>query len=252
MGAITLSSPYVGLSDSLLVPNQGLTWMGNAPAPYKYTGTWFDFAGDSGGTGNAVVGTWGTVPADAVAVELWVNGTAGTDYLFATTDVGRLGATGVIATNTTANLAASRWVASGQHMIIPFSVVGTIPSTLRLAVGAAGLRIQGRFLSQASGFPYLLASTVTQQLTGAAGVLQPIVANATFLNTGYCGAIMHINGSTPARVTWDGSSPTATVGDIIPAGTYLIDQARQGISLASLRLYLASGTNVILNSLVYA
>ena len=251
MGAITLSSPFSSLTDSLLVPNQGLTWMGNAPAPYKYTGTWFDFDG-GGATGNAVVGTWGTVPTDAVAVELWVNGTAATDYLFTATDVGRLSATGVTATNTTANLAATRWVASGQHLIIPFATVGTIPTTLRLAVGAAGLRIQGRFLAQSSGFPYLLANATTQALTGAGASQSPNVGGATFLNTGYCGAVMHINGTTPARVTWDGTTPTATLGDILPAGTYLIDQSRHGISLASLRLFLASGTNAIFNSLVYA
>lgn len=251
MGSIVLSSPFQPLTAGNQTQNQGLQWSGNALVPWKYSGTLFDFDATATNTGNAVVPTLGTVPTDAVAIEMWVNGNAADDYIFATTVAGQLGATGVFATNITANLAAVRWAASGQHIIIPFSTVGTAP-TLRVATGKASARIQGRFISQAAGYPYLLGSATNSILTGAGAQQQFAFSDLSRFPVGYCGVIMQVLGSGVARMTTDGTVATATVGDIIPAGAYLIDQALHGVSIAALKMFLPVGVNVYAHSLVYA
>lgn len=250
MGSIALASPFVSLTDSLVVPNQALTSLGSAITPYKYSGGFIDFALDT--TGNPTVGTFSSVPTDAVAVELWVNANGASDYLFANTASGVLSATGVIGTNITANLAAVRSVASGAHMTVPFVTVGTVPTTLRFAGGVSGARCQGRYISQSSGFPYLLGSTTQFQLTGAGAQQQMPFNSAGIFPVGYAGAWFQVIGSGAARFTIDGTATSATLGDILPLGTYYIDQAKHGISLAALRIWLPTGVNIIGNSLVTA
>lgn len=251
MGAISIASPFTPLNQGLSSAAVNLPWSGNALAPWRYTGTVFDFAADGSGTGAAVVPTLGTVPTDACAVEMWVNGNAADDYIFVTTVLGQLASAGSYASNIAANLLAVRWAASGAHIIIPFVTVGTAP-TLRVATGKASARIQGRFLASGSGYPYLLGSVTNNVLTGAGGVQQLAYTDASRFPTGYCGALIQVLGTGPARAYWDGTAPTSTTGDLIAPGTYLIDQALHGVALSALRFYLASGTNIVAHSLVYA
>lgn len=223
--------------------------MGSLMTPYVYTGSQVDGVGVD--TGNAIAPTWGTVPADAVGVEVWVNGNAADDYLFWATNSGALSSTGTLATNITANLAANRFVASGQSAVIPFQTLGTVPASLRLAVGKTGARFQARFIGAASqNFPYRLATNVPFSLTGAGASQLLPTANATFFPAGYKAVQFQLLGSGVARMTTDGSTPTATVGRILPAGTYLIDEDRMGVSIAAVRLFLPSGLNVAGNALV--
>lgn len=252
MGAIAFSSPFSSLTDSLVIPNQGITGFAQPMSQLKYSGSTFDFIGTD--NGNALVGTFSSVPTDAVGIEVWVNGNAADDYLFWASTSGILSGTGTLATNITDNLATNFVVASGNHAVIPFVTVGTVPSTLRFAVGKTGARVQGRYVSQASGFPYLLATNIPFELTGAGAAQAAPTGNATFFPSGYCGLIFRVSGTTPARMTMDSNAtpPTATVGDILPGGTYYIDQARHGVSLAALRFYLATGTNIQGIALAYA
>ena len=120
MGLITLASPFQPVTTGNQTQNKNLQWAGNALVPWKYSGAAFDFGADAGDTGDAVVPILGTVPADAIGIEMWVNGNASDDYIFSATVAGHLGATGVFATNITANLLAVRWAASGGHIIEPF------------------------------------------------------------------------------------------------------------------------------------
>lgn len=250
MGAIALSSPFIPLNQGSQAAAVSLPWSGNAIAPWRYTGSVFDFAAD-GTNGAAVVPTLGTVPADACAVEMWVNGNAADDYIFVTTVLGQLAATGAFATNISANLLAVRWAASGAHIIIPFLTLGSAP-TLRVATGKAGARIQGRFLAAGSGYPYLLGSVTNNVLTGAGAVQQLAFSDASRFPVGYCGALIQVLGTGPARAYWDGTAPSATTGDLLPIGTYLVDQALHGVPLSALRFFLPSGTNLVAHSLVYA
>jgi hypothetical protein len=246
MGSIAIASPNRSLQN-LLPNNQGYS-IGSPLTPWKYSGATFDFAADASGTGNAVVPTLGTVPTDAVAIEMWVNGNASDDYIFATTVAGQLGATGVFATNITANLAAVRWAASGGKIIIPCTAIGTAP-TLRVATGKASARIQGRFISQASGFPYLLASLTNSLLIGAGGSQQFAFTDAARFPAGYNAVLLQVLGAGPMRVYFDGTAVTSTTGDLVPPGTYLIDLALHGVSLSALRMHLPTGTNVFAHSL---
>lgn len=251
MGSITLASPFQPLASAVLPQNQSLPWIGNPLVPWKYTGAVFDFDGTATNTGNAVVPTLGTVPADAIGVEMWVNGNAADDYIFATTVAGQLGLTGVFATNITANLAAVRWAASGQHIVIPFMTAGVAP-TLRVATGKTSARIQGRFISQSAGMPYLLSSMTNSILIGAGASQQFAYTDPSRFPAGYCGVIMQVLGAGPMRITIDGTAVSSTTGDLIPPGVYLIDQALHGISLAALRMYLPVGTNVYAHAITYA
>lgn len=223
--------------------------MGSLAVPYLYTGSMIDAAGVD--TGNAIAPSWGTVPADAVGVEVWVNGNAADDYLFWATNSGVLSATGVLATNVAANVAANRHVASGQSAIIPFVTQGVVPATLRLAVGKTSVRYQARWISASSlNFPYRLSTNIAFGLTGAGASQLLPTSNATFFPAGYKAVQFQICGSGVARMTTDGTVPTATVGRILPTGTYLIDEDRMGVSLATVRLFLPTGTNAVGSALV--
>lgn len=252
MGLITLASPFQPVTTGNQTQNKNLQWAGNALVPWKYSGAAFDFGADAGDTGDAVVPILGTVPADAIGIEMWVNGNASDDYIFSATVAGHLGATGVFATNITANLLAVRWAASGGHIIEPFVTMGVAP-TLRVATGKAAAHIQGRFISATSGFPYRLATSNNAKLTGANSVQQIPYNNAAYFPVGYAGAIIQVLGAGPARFTIDGGAgTTATNGDILPIGTYLIDQALHGVSLAALKIYLPTGTNIVYRALFNA
>lgn len=251
-GLDTLTATNIAALSRLIRQGQDIKHFGTAAAPFVNTGAFIDFEATSGGTGNALVGPWGSVPADACAVELWVNGTAVDDYMFFATETGRVAQLGNFAANNAANLLAARWVSSGAHAIIPFANVGTVPTTLRLAVGKTPARIQGRWLSSSQGFPYLLASPTMHLLTGASGVLQFNVASTAQFPVGYVGNVFQVLGTGPVRYTRDGTTPSVTQGDILPTGTYYFDQNRHGVSLAALKFYLPAGTNILGNSLFNA
>lgn len=255
MGSIALASPFVSLTDGAIVANQSLPHFGTALMAYKYSGALIDFA-LSDANGGAHAFSFTGVPTDATALELWVNANGSTDYLFMRHLGGTLSNTGVLASNITANLAGqARWVASGAHMVIPLQTVGAVPSTLRFAFGvASGARVQGRYISSGAGFPYALASTTEDVFTGAAAQVQLVFASGTKYPqlTATVGVIMQIYGSAPARITIDGTAASATNGDMVPAGTYLIDFAKMGISITALRIFLPTGTNIISNALSYA
>lgn len=253
MGSIALNSPFQPLYLSSAPNNLPVYGLGTALTQYKYTGGFIDFPTDVNGNATAGGGTaWSAPPSDAVAVEVWMNSNGATDYLFTSTQSGILTAAGVIATNITNNLAASRWVTAGQHLLIPLSTVGSIPAGFRFATGISGGRVQGRYVAQSTGFPYLLGSATQFTVTGAGASAQlPFNSGATF-PAGYSAVVFQVVGSGLARFTIDGTTPTAILGDILPPGAYLIDLALHGIALSALRIFLPAGLNVVGNSLVYA
>lgn len=217
---------------------------------YKRTGTMTDFGLPA--DGGAAVVTFPTVPADAIGIEVWLNQTGSTDYLFAALVGGRLSNTGVLASNVAANLAACRSVTNGAHMVLPFVTLGALPSTFRFASGNASSRIQGAFITAASNWPYLCGSTTEFVMTGAAGSQQLPYTDTGRFPVGYVGAVLQVVGSGVARFTVDGTIPSATVGDILAPGTYFIDLDADGIALSALRIYLPTGTNIVGNSLMSA
>ena len=227
--------------------------LGSLLAPYLYTGSLIDVAVDGSGSASNAVALL-TAPADAVGVELWFNGNASDDYLFIATNASVLNSAGAdLAAKTAANLAAQQYVANGQSIVVPFAVQGTVPSTLRFAVGKSSGRVQGRWIAAGStNMPYLLATNVPFPLTGANGAQLLPTANATYFPVGgYKACVFQLSGSGVARMTTDGTTPSATVGRILPLGRYLIDEDRMGISIAATRLYLPTGLNAAGNALVY-
>lgn len=251
MGSIATASPNRSLTDSAIIQAQTLPGLGAPIAMFKYSGALIDFAltanGDTG------VGTFTSPPTDAVALEMWVNANAPTDYLFFATKSGNLSNAGVTATNVTANLLVSRWVASGQLLTIPLAAVGAVPAGFRFASGvASGARAQGRYLSQSSLFPYLLGTAEHFTLTGAGGSQQFPYGNTFYFPVGYVGAWFQILGTGVARCTIDGTTPTASVGAILLPGLYYVDFAKHGVSAAALRFFLPSGLNICGNSLLSA
>lgn len=247
MSFIATASPQRSLSDSLVIPNQALPGVGTPLTLYKYSGAVIDFGLPSDG-GPAVV-TFPTVPTDAVALELWVNASAADDYLFAALVGGRLASTGVLATNISANLLACRSVVSGNHMVLPLQTVGVIPATWRFAGSKSGSRIQGRFISQAAALPYLMGSTTEIVMTGAGASQQLPFSDTNRFPVGTNACTFQILGPGPVRMTMDGTVPTATVGDVLQPGTYLIDMARHGLALSALRFFMPAGTNLVGHSL---
>lgn len=251
MGAIAVASPSRSLSAAFSPVNIGYG-LGGPLTNWLYTGAPFDFAADQSATGNPVVPTVGTVPADAVAMELQVNGNASDDYLFVTTINSGLSSTGVIASNVAANLLGARYVANGQPMVIPLLAVGTALPAMRVATGKASARCQGRWISQAANLPYLLASTTADLLTGANSSQQLAYSNGTKYPAGYSAVVMQVLGPGPIRVYTDGTAVTSTTGFLVGPGTYLIDVAKHGIALSALKMYLPTGTNVVANALAPA
>ena len=227
-----------------------VTHIGESLTRYRYSGAQIDFALAADGGPNVV--TFPSTPADAVGIEVWLNANGSTDYLFMAMVGGRLANVANLANNVAANLAACRYVTSGAHMVIPFVTKGTNPSTLRFATGNASSRIQGRFISDASMFPYLTGSTTEFVLTGAGASQQLPYTDTGRFPAGYVGTVLQVLGSGVARFTIDGTVPTATVGDILVPGTYVIDTLATGIALSALRIYLPTGTNVVGHSLMAA
>lgn len=250
MGNVVVATPFRNILTAAPNQNQAMPWIGKPFASWKYSGAQIDFALTA--TGDATAVSFGTVPTDAVGVELWVNANGSTDYLFTSTQAGRLSGTGVIGTNITANLAATRYVANGDHIIMPFLTVGAAPASFRVACGVSGARCQGRFISQAAGYPYMLGTTTEWVLTGAGASQQLPYGSTGSFPVGNIGALMQLVGSGVARYTIDGTVPSATYGDILVPGTYYIDIAAHGIALSALRVFLPTGTNLIGSSLMSA
>lgn len=261
MGSIAIASPFQGLSSSLFRSNQNMPAFGNALTPYKYTGTQFAVALDP--SGRAVTIGSPTVPADAVAMELWsANNIGASDYLFWASRASVLASdnTGVAATDLTSNTAKNngssgsapqRFVVSGAHFILPFNTVGAVPTGWRFARGSTGLLTFARFLSSSSNFPYLAAGTEEFIVVGANNVQQMPTATAAKFPTGYSAAVFQVIGGS-IRMTSDGNDPTSSSGDIIAAGTYYVDQSVHGLSLAALKFYMSTGTFIVGHSLIDA
>lgn len=236
------------LRASIGVGNSKTSPFGAALFPSKYTGVLADAAQTSGTLAHFFPFT--SPPADAVAVELWVNADGPTDYLFCSLVSGRLSANGANATDIAANLASCRSVTGGAKLILPLVTKGVVPSTWRFAFGvASGASLQGRYISESELGPYLCASTTEFVLTGAGASQQLPYSDTSRFPVGTTGFVMQVTGSTPARVTVDGTVPTATRGAIVRAGTYLVDYDRDGFSVSALRMYLPTGTNVVGNTL---
>lgn len=257
MGSIAISSPFTGLGDSLVVQNQNLPGMGSALTAYKYTGSNLAFDLSLDPNGGPTIPAWPTVPADAIGMEIWSSSsTAGDGIAFALRS-GILSNTGVLATNAAANKGTSgsqpsRFTDAFSHMVLPFQAVGAVPTTWRLALlVTAGQKLQGRYISQAAGFPYLMAGAEEFLLVGAGGQQQLPTATPAKFPSGYCGAVFQVIGA-GVRFTLDGSSTGAAVGDILAPGTYWVDQAKHGVSLAALKIWLPASTFIVGSALTYA
>lgn len=225
--------------------------MGSPLKQYTYTGTMFDVAGDASGAASNAIALL-TPPADAVGVEFWQNtGIAADDYIFWATNAGSLNSAGAdLAAKVTANLAASQFATAGQPAVVPFVTKGTVPSTLRFANSKTSPRVQGRWISESSlNFPYRLATNVPWVRTGANDAAL-LTASATFFPAGTKAAVIQLCGSGVARVRFDGTAASATVGRILGPGRYFLDEDRMGISLAAVSIYLPTGLNGAGNALV--
>lgn len=232
--------------------NQPLTPWTQCPARFPYTGPIIDYSATAEGAPQTPV--WPTPPADAVALQLFSNSIATNDGFALTLRAGRLDSTGVLATNTAANMGTAnnsvtsarqpaRHVIGGQSMILPLSAVGAaVPATFRTAaLTSNGQRIQGYFLSEASGFPYLMTATMELLLVGTAvlNAFQFPTLTATIFPVGYKAVDFQVVGD-GARFVVNGESglPTATQGIPLPAGSYTWDEARHGISFSTLKFWL--------------
>jgi hypothetical protein len=261
MGSITLASPFQSLTSSLFASNQNMPAFGNALTPYKYTGTQFAVALDP--SGRAVTIGSPTVPADAVAMELWsANNVGASDYLFWASRSAVLAGDNTgnnandLISNTAKNNGSSgsapqRFVVNGAHFILPFNTVGTAPTGWRFARGSTGLLTFARFLASSSNFPYLAAGTEEFIVVGANNVQQMPTGTAAKFPTGYGAAVFQVIGGA-VRMTSDGTDPTSSNGDLVAAGTYYVDQSAHGLSLAALKFYMSTGTFIVGHSLTYA
>lgn len=261
MGSITAASPFQSLTASLFRSNQNMPAFGNALTPYKYTGTQFAVALDA--SGRAVTIGSPTVPADAVAMELWsANNVGASDYLFWASRASVLASDNTgnnandLISNTAKNNGGSgaspqRFVVSGAHFILPFNVVGTVPTGWRFARGSTGLLTWARFIASSTNFPYLAAGTEEFIMAGSNSVLQMPVATAAKFPTGYNAVVFQVIGG-PIRMTSDGTDPTNSTADIIPAGTYYVDQSAHGLSLAALKFYMPNSSFIVGHSLIDA
>lgn len=255
MGSIALSSPHRSLFDSQSYANLAAPGMGGALVPYKYTGSNLTFDVTLAALGAPTAPAWPTQPADAIAVELWASSDAAADGIAFAVRSGQLSNTGVLATNTSNNIGTtgslpSRYAVAGAHIVVPLSAVGAAPgSTWRVAyLTTAGIKLQGRYISQASNFPYLCGAVEEFLLVGAGAVVQLPTATANKFPTGYSGAVIQVIGA-GVRMTVDGTAPTAALGDIVAPGVYNVDQTRHGVSLAAIKFYLPASTFLVGHSL---
>lgn len=249
MGSIVPSSPFASLTDARLVPNQALPGVGLPLGSYKHTGLWYDFAMAADGGPNAF--TFTGVPTDAVALEVWANGSAADDYVFWSGVGGLLSNAGALATNVAANLLARRHSAAGQPMLLPFSAKGVLPSTWRFAGSKAATRLNARCVADSSAIPYLSATATEWNLTGNNTSQQLPFNSAPIFPVGTVAVQMQLVGPGPARLIWDGTQPpSATFGALLTPGSYLLDIAKHGIALSALRIFLPTGTNLVGNALI--
>lgn len=227
--------------------------LGEAVAPYRYTGTDVDVAMPADGTAADFTSSFSSVPADAIGIEVELSNIGATDYLFWAGVGGRLNSAGAdLAARTAANLLACRWVANGEKLVLPFVTKGVIPTTWRFASGSSSAsRLQARYISDASlRMPYLMASTTEVVLTGANGSQIPPHTDTNRFPAGWSAFQFQLLGTGVARLRFDGGVPTATFGRaLLPGRQYYIDPARRGISIAACRFFLPAGLNLVGNSL---
>lgn len=238
---------YYGNYASRAIPGLGAQLL-----DYKYSGGFIDFALDV--TGNPTVGSgtaYTTVPTDAVGLELFLQSTNSAQRLYVATKAGVLSSTGVLATNETANNLGQRWVSGGgETLLIPFLTQGVMPTALRFAGNATPLRVGGRYISSATGFPYRTATNEQFSMVGAGAVQQFPFSNTTSFPVGYKGVQFRLNGPAGAMLTVDGSTPSASFGYPMQSNkTYLLDFETCGFAISALRIYLPAGNTIVGNSL---
>lgn len=257
MGSTSIASPGRSLSDSLLVNNAALPSVGSPIVGYKYTGSSLNFDLTLAALGAPTVPTFPTVPADAVAIEVWAASDSVADGVAFACRSGQISNTGVLATNTSNNIGTtgsvpSQFVVGGARMVIPLPSVGAaIPAGWRFSALNTVTKMQGRYLSQAALYPYFIGGTEEFLLVGAGAQTQLPFATAAKFPINYVGARFQVIGA-GVRFTLDGSTPAAAVGDFLPAGVYYIDQAKHGVSIAALKFYQPASTFIVGNSLLAA
>lgn len=240
---------------NLMRGNHDLRGVGNALSPWKFGGSTFAIALNAGG--RAVTFGTPTVPSDATAIRVEPHTFGATDYLFWASRAAILANdnTGVDATDLSSNIAKNlggsnvpNWhVMNGEYMILPFEAAGVIPATWRLSRGYTGGLCAATFVTGAN-FPYLMAGSEEFLLVGANGVLQMPTATAAKFPVGYNAAMVQVIG-TGVRYTLDGTDPTSSFGFLLPAGKYLMDQDRHGLSLAAAKFYMPSTSFMVGHSL---
>lgn len=230
--------------------------MGTPFSQYKYSGPVIDFT--LGAVGDPQNNAFSGCPADAVAIEVWASANASDDYLFFATLSGHLSSAGVLATNVAANLLNRRFVGGGAHMVIPLQAMGAVPAGFRFAGSKNGALVHGRYISSASNLRYKLsAASVATNLTGADATQQlPYLTASQFPDLAAQAAVdMMISGTSglAARITIDGTAPTAVKGDIWPVGSRIfIDAADHGIAWSALKIWLPTGVNIHASTYTYA
>lgn len=239
------------MGTALSVSNRSILAGGTPASPYKVTGPYLDL----GLTTEAAptVATWPTIPADAVAVELFPAAiTVGPSDGFAfAIRSGILGNTGVLATNTANHTGAtgtvpSRHVLGAQSMRLFLPARGvTPPATWRFALlNTNGIRMQGHFLSDANLLPYSMTATEEFLLVGANAQLTFPALTAAKFPSGYTAVVFQVIG-TGVRYTTDGTATGAGTGRVLPAGIYDWDEVLHGVSFAAVKIYLPNGTFVV-------
>lgn len=259
-GSVVVANPNRSLSSILGFQGPATIispGFGSAVCRHKYTGESTDFALDVTGIETASA-TW-TVPADAVAAEYWVNSLTATDEMYIATATGVISASGSdLTTRAAYNTINVMKVVGGEKIVMPFETVGVRP-LFRFATNVSGLRCQGRYISQSSGTVKYkqatsvpLTASVLDKLTGnSSGIQQFNYGTTNKFPAGYTAVMFRVEGPGPVR--WSLGSPqnpTATVGDFLTPGLYLIDVADTGIALTAIRFYIPTGTNIVAYALL--
>jgi len=230
--------------------------MGSLWSPYKYTGAHLFIAGSDLGNSQATI--YGTTPADAVALELWLTDFASDAYLFFSTVVGGLGSAGVLATNLATNLASRRYVTGGDKLVMPLTAVGGSTAAFRTAVGKVSMVINGRWIAASSNLRYKLsAASAVIDMTGAAANQTLPSGTATIFPGLASQAAVELcivgTAGAAARLRIDGVAATIGNGEPLRVGQrYFFDAADMGLSWAAMNLFLPTGVNVFGTTYDYA
>lgn len=227
--------------------------LGDSLFNFKYTGVAFSFllAADGGPT----AASFGTVPSDAVGIEVFANSAGANDWLFflpraSMTSGGSLGA------NLTAHQLECFGVTAGAPMVVPFTAQGVASATTRWGGNTASMRCTGRFIAASSQYPYLLgsvANAVTETVLigdgATTGTRQLPFGDTNRFPAATTAVQIQVLGL-PIFITTDGAIPTAATGVMVQPGRYVLDLAEQGVALSALKMFIPTGAVVLAMSLV--